>query len=67
MPTTASFTSAMMARAASTAAGVRSVISTTGNPPATSARASGTAAEASSMVMTGTDRRQREQCIQPRP
>ena len=39
--------------AALTAASVRSVISTTRNPPATSARASGTAAAASSMVMTG--------------
>src|SRR6516162_7569241 len=39
-PTTAPGTSAMMARAASTAASVRRVISITGKPPATSARAS---------------------------
>ena len=42
-----------MALAASGAAGVRSVISSAGRPPATSARASGTPSSARSMVITG--------------
>ena len=53
MPTMMSGTSAMIARAASSAAGVRSVISITFRPPASSARASGTASAARSIVTTG--------------
>ena len=53
MPTMASGTSAIMALAASTATGVRSVTSSTRTPPATSARASGTASSTRSMVSTG--------------
>ena len=53
MPTTASGTSAIMALAASTATGVRSVTSRTRTPPATSARASGTASSSRSIVSTG--------------
>ena len=53
MPTMASGTSAIMALAASTATGVRSVTSSTRTPPATSARASGTASSSRSMVSTG--------------
>jgi hypothetical protein len=52
-PTTASGTSAIMARAAARAASVRSVTSMIGRPPATRARANGTAVAASSMVMIG--------------
>ena len=52
-PTIASGTSATMARSASSAASVRKVISRTGKPPFTSARASGTAVSALSMVRTG--------------
>ena len=53
MPTMASGTSAIMALAASTATGVRRVTSSTRTPPATSARASGTASSSRSMVSTG--------------
>src|SRR5258708_21793827 len=52
-PTTQSGTSAAIARMASSAALVRSVTSITGNPPTTSARASGTASAPRSMVSTG--------------
>src|SRR6186997_90911 len=52
-PTIISSTSAMIARTASIAAGVRNVISTTFSPPARSARASGTASAARSIVTTG--------------
>src|SRR5204863_2514247 len=52
-PTTHSGTSAAIARIASSAALVRSVTSITGSPPATRARASGTASAARSMVSTG--------------
>src|SRR5262245_52129698 len=53
MPTDISGTSAMTARAASTAAGVLNAISMVAMPPFSSARASGTASSASAMVMTG--------------
>ena len=49
----ASGTCLAMASAAAGAAGVRSAISSAVRPPATSARASGTASDARSMVMTG--------------
>ena len=52
-PTTASGTSAMIAFAASRATGVRRVISRVVMPPATRARASGTAWASSGTVMTG--------------
>src|SRR5215216_6540101 len=52
-PTTASGTSAAMAVIAPSAAGVRSVTSSTGSPPPTSARASGTASSTCSIVSTG--------------
>ncbi len=51
-PTTPPSTSAM-ARITSSAAGVRSVTSSTGSPPATSASASGTAWPASFTTSTG--------------
>ena len=47
-------TSAMMARMQSMAFAVRSVISRTGNPPFTSARARGTASSTFSITITGT-------------
>ncbi|MGZ2452198.1 hypothetical protein ACVIRO_004952 [Rhizobium ruizarguesonis] len=53
-PTSAPSTSAATARTASSAAGVRMVISIAFSPPATSARASGTADLASSTIKTGT-------------
>ena len=53
MPTMASGTAAIMALAASAATGVRKVTSSTRTPPATSARASGTASSSRSMVNTG--------------
>src|SRR4051812_29536664 len=53
MPTTASGTSAIIALAASIATGVRMVTSSVRTPPATSARASGTASWMRSMVRTG--------------
>ena len=53
IPTTASGTSAMMALAAGSATGVRKVTSSTRTPPATSARASGTASASRSIVRTG--------------
>ena len=53
MPATTSGTSATIARSASSAILVRKVTSITGNPPATSARASGTASSRRSMVSTG--------------
>ena len=53
-PTMAPFTSAMMARMDSMAAPVRRVISRTGRPPLTSARASGTASATRSITITGT-------------
>src|SRR3954470_1181250 len=53
MPTTASGTSAIIALAASIATGVRMVTSSVRTPPATSARASGTASWIRSMVRTG--------------
>ena len=52
-PTIAPSTSPAIAAIASSAAPVRSVISITFSPPATSARASGTAAARSSMTTTG--------------
>ena len=52
-PTTASGTSAAARRIASSASGVRMVISITGRPPRASARASGTALLASSIFSTG--------------
>src|SRR4051794_36630985 len=52
-PTTQSATSATIARMASSAGLVRSVTSITGKPPATNARASGTASAIRSMVSTG--------------
>src|SRR5215207_78207 len=52
-PTTASGRSAAMAVIAASAAGVRSVTSSTGSPPATNARASGTASLTCSIVSTG--------------
>src|SRR4051794_9861952 len=53
MPTIASGTSAIIALAASIATGVRMVTSSVRTPPATSARASGTASWIRSMVRTG--------------
>ncbi len=53
-PTTAPGTSEAIARIASRAAAVRSVTSIAGSPPATRARASGTASAASSRTTTGT-------------
>jgi hypothetical protein len=50
----ASGTSAAIRRTASSPAGVRSVTSSTAMPPATQARASGTACRASSSTITGT-------------
>ena len=52
-PTIASGTSRAMAASASSATPVRKVISSTGSPPFTSARASGTASASRSMVSTG--------------
>ncbi len=52
-PTSTSGSSAAMRRIASSPAGVRSVISITGRPPAANARASGSACSASSMITTG--------------
>src|SRR5688572_24328512 len=53
-PTRISGTSAAIARIASSATGVRRVSSTTGSPPATRARATGTACAGSSTTTTGT-------------
>ncbi len=53
-PTTASSTSPEARRIASSAAGVRSVISTSRRPPLASARTSGTASSARSILSTGT-------------
>src|SRR3954447_16783593 len=53
MPTMASGTPDIIAFAASIATGVRRVTSSTRTPPATSARASGTASSSRSMVRTG--------------
>jgi len=52
-PTTQSATSAAIAHIASSATRVRNVTSITGRPPATGARASGTASAWRSMVSTG--------------
>src|SRR5258705_2565997 len=67
IPTIASGTSAMVFRAASTAAMVRNVITSRRSPPATSARASGTASSTRSMVMTGTSLPNWSNCSSPVP